>query len=77
MVEKGIADAVGMELPIEEQRGSMVINIGAQTTEISVICGGKIILSKTLKIGGKSKMCIRDRSISIWSENRTPVKRTI
>ncbi|MDO4452919.1 MAG: rod shape-determining protein [Eubacteriales bacterium] len=54
LVEKGIADAVGMELPIEEQRGSMVINIGAQTTEISVICGGKIILSKTLKIGGKS-----------------------
>lgn len=54
LVEKGIVDAIGMELPIEQERGNMVINIGAQTTEISVICGGKVILSKMLKVGGKN-----------------------
>ncbi len=54
LVEKGIADAIGMEIPIEETRGNMIINIGAQTTEISVIYEGKIILSKTLKVGGRN-----------------------
>ncbi|MCI7814267.1 MAG: rod shape-determining protein [Robinsoniella sp.] len=54
LVEKGIADAIGMEIPIEAERGNMIINIGAQTTEISVICSGKVILSKTLKVGGKN-----------------------
>ena len=32
----------------------MVVNIGADTTEISVISAGKVILCQTLKMGGRA-----------------------
>ncbi|MCD7833530.1 MAG: rod shape-determining protein [Lachnospiraceae bacterium] len=53
LVEKGLADAVSASLPVLSGRGHMVVNIGADTTEISVISSGKIILGQTLKIGGR------------------------
>jgi rod shape-determining protein MreB len=53
IVEKAIADAVYLNLDFISQRGNMIVNIGADTTEITVLCGGKIIISKTLKIGGR------------------------
>ncbi|MCD7818914.1 MAG: rod shape-determining protein [Lachnospiraceae bacterium] len=52
LVEKGLADAVSTSLPVLSGRGHMVVNIGADTTEISVISSGKIILGQTVKIGG-------------------------
>ncbi len=53
LIEKGIADAVSAELPVLSGRGHMVVNIGADTTEISVISSGKVILAQTLKTGGR------------------------
>ena len=32
LVEKGVADAVGIGMPVLAQTGSMVVNIGASTT---------------------------------------------
>ena len=52
MVEKPIADALGAGVPVEEARGVMVVNIGADTTEISILSLGGIVLSKLLHIGG-------------------------
>ena len=52
VVEKGLADAAGIGLPILSDQGHMIVNIGAATTEISVICQGKVILSQTLRLGG-------------------------
>ncbi len=53
LIDKGIADAVSAGLPVLSSRGHMVVNIGADTTEISVISSGKVILSQTLKAGGR------------------------
>lgn len=53
LIEKGLADAVSAELPILAGRGHMIVNIGADTTEISVISSGKVILAQTLKTGGR------------------------
>jgi rod shape-determining protein MreB len=53
LVDKGIADAVSAELAVLSSRGHMIVNIGADTTEISVIASGKVILSQTLKVGGR------------------------
>lgn len=53
LIDKGIADAVSAGLPVLSSRGHMVVNIGADTTEISVISSGKIILCQTLKVGGR------------------------
>ena len=52
LVEKGIADAVSIGLPILSPGGHMIVNIGADTTEISVISDGKVIIGRTLKEGG-------------------------
>ena len=54
LVDKGIADAVSIGLPVLESSGHMLVNIGADTTEISVITGGRVILGQTLKLGGKT-----------------------
>ncbi len=52
LIEKGIADAVSIGLDVLGASGHMIVNVGGDTTEISVISGGKVILGQTLKMGG-------------------------
>lgn len=52
MVEKPIAAAVGLGLNVKEAKGIMVVDVGADTTEISVLSLGGIVLSKLLQLGG-------------------------
>jgi len=52
LIEKGIADAVSIGLDVLSQSGHMIVNLGGDTTEISVISEGKVILGQTLKMGG-------------------------
>jgi rod shape-determining protein MreB len=54
VVEKGIADGASIGLAVLSSAGHMLVNIGASTTEISVISSGKVILSSSLKIGGQT-----------------------
>lgn len=51
-VEKPIADALGVGLDVNHAQGIMMIDIGADTTEISVLSLGGIVLSKLIKTGG-------------------------
>ena len=52
IVEKPIADAVGLGIDISSSKGNMIVNIGADTTEVSVISHGGIVISRIVKIGG-------------------------
>lgn len=52
IVEKPIADAVGAGLDIMTARGVMIVDIGADTTEVSILSLGGIVLSKMIPIGG-------------------------
>lgn len=52
IVEKPIADAVGLGIDMTSSRGNMIINIGADTTEFSVISHGGIVVSRIVKLGG-------------------------
>ncbi len=52
IVEKPIADAVGAGLDVMTARGVMVVNIGADTTEVSILSLGGIVLSKLIPVGG-------------------------
>ena len=52
IVEKPIADAVGIGIDITSPRGNLIVNIGASTTEISIISMGGIVISKIIKMGG-------------------------
>ena len=52
VVDKPIADAVGVGIDVDSPRGNMIVNIGADTTEISVTSLGGIVISKIIKMGG-------------------------
>ncbi len=52
LCEKPLADALGMGLDITEPTGVMVVDVGADTTEISVISLGGLVLSQLLSYGG-------------------------
>lgn len=51
-VDKPVADAVGAGIDVINSKGIMVVDIGAQTCEISVLSMGGIVTSKSVKIGG-------------------------
>ncbi len=52
IVDKPIADAIGAGLDITNARGVMIVDIGADTTEISILSLGGIVISKLIPIGG-------------------------
>lgn len=52
LVEKPIADAIGAGIDVSNSQGALLVNIGADTTEISILSMGGIVLSKLLPIGG-------------------------
>lgn len=53
LFQRPIADAVGLDLDVLSPTGYMIVNIGADTTEISVISLGGLVLSELLDFGGK------------------------
>lgn len=52
IVERGIADAIGLGLDVVHAQGIFVINLGAETTELSILSYGGVVLNRLLKIGG-------------------------
>ena len=52
IVDKPIADAVGAGLDVTNAHGIMIVDIGADTTEVSVLSLGGIVLSKLINVGG-------------------------
>ncbi|HLV09959.1 MAG TPA: rod shape-determining protein [Halanaerobiales bacterium] len=52
LIEEPLAAAIGADLPIEEPRGSMIIDIGGGTSEIAVLSMGGIVVSESLRIAG-------------------------
>lgn len=54
IVPKPIASAIGTGLDVMEASGVMVVDIGADTTEISIMSIGGIVVSKLVNIGGNT-----------------------
>ncbi len=52
LIDKPIADAYGLGLDVEKSHGILIVNIGADTTEISILSLGGIVVSKLLPYGG-------------------------
>ncbi len=52
LCEKPIADAAGLGLNVNEPTGIMIVDIGADTTEISIISLGGLVISHLLHFGG-------------------------
>ncbi len=52
LVEEPIAAAIGAGLPIRVPKGNMVVDIGGGTTEVAVVTGGGIAVSRSLRVAG-------------------------
>ncbi|WP_026508692.1 rod shape-determining protein [Butyrivibrio sp. MC2013] len=53
VVYKPIADGLGMDVDVKNSNGVLVVNVGFDTTEISVLSLGGIVQSKLIKVGGR------------------------
>ncbi|MBQ6385929.1 MAG: rod shape-determining protein [Lachnospiraceae bacterium] len=54
LVDRPVCDALSCGIQIEKTKGSMILDIGARSTEVSVIAGNQIIVSDSLPIGGQN-----------------------
>ena len=52
VVEKAVADGLGMDIDVKNSQGVLTVNVGYDTTEISILSLGGIVLSKLIKSGG-------------------------
>jgi len=52
VVEKAIADGLGLGIDVKNSQGIMMVNVGFDTTEISILSLGGIVLSRLIKTGG-------------------------
>jgi rod shape-determining protein MreB len=53
LIEEPIAAAIGAGLPIEEARGSMIVDIGGGTTEVAILSLGGIVYTNSVRVGGE------------------------
>ncbi len=83
VVEKPVADALGMSLDITKSTGTLVVDIGANTTEISVLSLGGIVLSRLIPVGGNrfDEAIIgkikKDKNFVIGEKTAEQIKKTI
>ena len=53
VVDKAVADGLGLGIDVKNAQGVLVVNVGFDTTEISILSLGGIVLSKLIKVGGR------------------------
>ncbi|MBQ0059401.1 MAG: rod shape-determining protein [Lachnospiraceae bacterium] len=53
LVDRPICDAVALGIPLSKTQGSMIVNVGAQNTDISIIANEMVVFTKSIPIGGQ------------------------
>lgn len=54
LIEEPMAAAIGAGLPVNEPKGSMIVDIGGGTSEIAIISLGGVVYSRSIRVGGDS-----------------------
>jgi rod shape-determining protein MreB and related proteins len=52
LIEEPMAAAIGVDLPVQDPTGNMIIDIGGGTTEVAIISMSGIVYSKSVRIAG-------------------------
>jgi rod shape-determining protein MreB len=52
LIEEPMAAAIGAGLPVQEPKGTMVVDMGGGTSEIALISLGGMVINKSLRIAG-------------------------
>ncbi len=53
VVEKAVADGLGLDIDVKNSQGVLIVNVGFNTTEVSILSLGGIVLSRLIKVGGQ------------------------
>lgn len=53
LIEKPFVAAIGTGLPVYDPVGSMIVDIGAGTTDVAVISLGGLVVSQSVQVGGQ------------------------
>ena len=51
--KKAVADGLGLDIDVKNSQGVLIVNVGFDTTEISILSLGGIVLSRLIKVGGQ------------------------
>src|SRR5712671_4629123 len=68
LIEEPMAAAIGADIPINEPRGHMIVDMGGGTTEVAVVSLGDMVVSKSLDVAGDE---LDERSSSTSVANTT------
>ena len=52
LIEEPMAAAIGVDLPVQEPTGNMIVDVGGGTTEVAIISMSGIVYSKSVRIAG-------------------------
>lgn len=52
MVDMPVAAGLGLGINVKEAQGVLVVDVGADTTEVSILSLGGIVMSRLIKVGG-------------------------
>jgi rod shape-determining protein MreB and related proteins len=80
LIQEPMAAAIGAGLPVTEAAGSMVVDVGGDTTEVAVISLGEIVAWQSIRAGGEAfdeaiaKHLKRERELVIGQEVAEEVK---
>lgn len=68
VVEEPLAAAMGIGLPIDEARGTMIVNMGGGTCEVAVISLGGIVINQSVRVAGEA---LDEAIVSLLRQNYT------
>lgn len=66
LIEEPVAAALGAGLPINEVRGSMVVDIGGGTSEVAILSMKGVVVSRSLRVAGDEL----DEDIILYIRNK-------
>lgn len=52
LIEEPVAAALGAGLPINQVRGTMIVDIGGGTSEVAILSMGGVVISRSLRVAG-------------------------
>jgi rod shape-determining protein MreB and related proteins len=83
LIDEPMAAGIGVELPVIEARGSLIVDIGGGTTEIAVLALGGKVVATSLRVGGDEMdetiqaHMRREHSLLIGEQTAERIKTTI
>ncbi|MBT6600132.1 MAG: rod shape-determining protein [Nitrospina sp.] len=52
LIEEPMAAAIGVDLPVQEPSGNLIVDIGGGTTEVAIISMSGVVFSKSVRVAG-------------------------